>query len=177
MTKRTALWTAVVGCLISGAMMAADAAPSALNVLRDLSSRAQGGAMVVGVTGTYPIVDYTYYDYDPETFVVDIADVDVSQLPKTLQVNAGGVGLVKVEPISQGRGRALAKLEIHKAYLSKCVVSTEGNQLMVKVVGGNDAQAAPAAPATVPLPVTPASGKVPEQASAVQPPKPITVRR
>ena len=105
MTKRTALWTAVVGCLVSGALMAADAAPSALNVLRDLSSRVQGRAMVVGVTGTYPIIDYTYYDYDPETFVVDIADVDVSQLPKTLQVNAGGVGLVKVEPISQGRGR------------------------------------------------------------------------
>jgi type IV pilus assembly protein PilQ len=124
--------------------MAAEAAPSALNVLRDLSSQAQGGAMVVGVTGTFPIIDYTYYDYDPETFVVDIADVDVSQLPKILQVNAGGVGFVKVEPISQGRGRALAKLEIHKAYLAKCLVSTEGNQLMVKVVGGGDAP--PAAP-------------------------------
>ena len=145
MSKRTALWTAVVGCLVTGAVMAAEAAPSALNVLRDLSSQAQGGAMVVGVTGTFPIIDYTYYDYDPETFVVDIADVDVSQLPKTLQVNAGGVGFVKVEPISQGRGRALAKLEIHKAYLAKCLVSTEGNQLMVKVVGGGDAP--PAAPA------------------------------
>jgi type IV pilus assembly protein PilQ len=78
--------------------------------------------------------------------VVDIADVDVSQLPKTLQVNAGGVGFVKVEPISQGRGRSLAKLEIHKAYLAKCLVSTEGNQLMVRVVGGGDA--APAAPAS-----------------------------
>ena len=65
--------------------------------------------MVVGVTGTYPILDYTYYDYDPETFVVDMADVDVSQLPKSLQVNAGGVGLVKVEPISQGKGRALGQ--------------------------------------------------------------------
>jgi len=177
MTKRTALWTAVVGCLISGALMAADAAPSALNVLRDLSSRAQGGAMVVGVTGTYPIIDYTYYDYDPETFVVDIADVDVSQLPKTLQVNAGGVGLVKIEPISQGRGRALAKLEIHKAYLSKCMVSTEGNQLMVKVVGGSDVPAAPVAPASVTIPAPSASGTAQDQAKAVQPQKPITVRR
>lgn len=177
MTKRTALWTAVVGCLISGALMAADAAPSALNVLRDLSSQAQGGAMVVGVTGTYPIIDYTYYDYDPETFVVDIADVDVSQLPKTLQVNAGGVGLVKVEPISQGRGRALAKLEIHKAYLSKCMVSTQGNQLMVRVVGGSDTPPAPTAPASVPLPARPEGSAVQDQAKVVQPPNPITVRR
>lgn len=177
MTKRTALWTAVVGCLISGALMAADAAPSTLNVLRDLSSRAQGGAMVVGVTGTYPIIDYTYYDYDPETFVVDIADVDVSQLPKTLQVNAGGVGLVKVEPISQGRGRALAKLEIHKAYLSKCMVSTEGNQLMVRVVGGSDMPPAPAAPASAPLPAPPEGVAVQDQAKVVPPPNPITVRR
>ncbi len=152
MSKRTALWTAVVGCLVAGAVMAAEAAPSALNVLRDLSSQAQGGAMVVGVTGTFPIIDYTYYDYDPETFVVDIADVDVSQLPKTLQVNAGGVGFVKVEPISQGRGRALAKLEIHKAYLAKCLVSTEGNQLMVKVVGGGDAPSATPAPSAQSVP-------------------------
>ena len=92
MSKRTALWTAVIGCLAACTVMAADASPSALNVLRDLTSQPQSGAMIVGVTGTYPILDYTYYDYDPETFVVDMADVDVSQLPKTLLVNAGGVG-------------------------------------------------------------------------------------
>ncbi len=154
MSKRIALWTAVIGCLAAWTVLAAESSHGALNVLRDLSGKAQGGAVVVGVTGTYPILDYTYYDYDPETFVVDMADVDVSQLPKTLQVNQGGVGLVKVEPISQGRGRALAKLEIHKAYLAKCIVSTEGNVLMVKVIGGPEGSV-PAPKALAPVPPQP----------------------
>ncbi len=185
MSKRIALWTAVAGCLAAWTVLAAESSPGALNVLRDLSGKAQSGAIVVGVTGTYPILDYTYYDYDPETFVVDMADVDVSQLPKTLQVNQGGVGLVKVEPISQGRGRALAKLEIHKAYLAKCIVSTEGNVLMVKVIGGPEgsnpapqalqpaapappsaAMSAPPAPQPAPVPSAPAPAKSEETVSA-----------
>ena len=185
MSKRIALWTAVVGCLAAWTVLAAESSPGALNVLRDLSGKAQSGAVVVGVTGTYPILDYTYYDYDPETFVVDMADVDVSQLPKTLQVNQGGVGLVKVEPISQGRGRALAKLEIHKAYLAKCIVSTEGNVLMVKVIGGPEgsnpapralqpappqpppaALSAPASPQPAPVAAAPGPAKPQETVSA-----------
>lgn len=89
-----------------------------------------------------------------------MADVDVSQLPKTLKVDTGSVGLVKVEPISQNKGRALAKLEIHKAYLAKCLVSTEGNTLLIRVVGtaespdpGLGAKPAPSEPpSAVPAP-------------------------
>ena len=99
-------------------------------MLRDLTSHAQGGAIVVGVTGTYPIIDYTYYDYDPETFVVDMADVDVSQLPKIPPGERRRRRLrSRWSPSARAEGRALAKLEIHKAYLAKCLVSTEGNQL------------------------------------------------
>ena len=152
MNKRTALLTAVLGLLAGMVVLAADAPSAELNVLSDLFSRNQDGQVVVGVVGTYPILDYTYYDYDPETFVVDMADVDVSRLPKSLEVQSGGVRTVKVQSISQGKGRALAKLEIQKAYLSKCLVSTEGNRLLVKVVGG------PAgAPASAPAPAPPAS--------------------
>ncbi|OYW04504.1 MAG: hypothetical protein B7X11_02850, partial [Acidobacteria bacterium 37-65-4] len=135
----------VLGFLAGWTVLAVETSPASLNVLHDFFSKKQGGAVVVGVTGAYPIIDYTYYDYDPETFVVDMADVDVSQLPKVLQVNAGGVESAKVEAISRGRGRALAKLEIHKAYLAKCIVSTEGNQLLVRVV--DDAQAPEPSPA------------------------------
>lgn len=146
MNKRTALLTAVLGLLAGMVVLAADAPSAELNVLSDLFSRNQDGQVVVGVVGTYPILDYTYYDYDPETFVVDMADVDVSRLPKSLEVQSGGVRTVKVQAISQGKGRALAKLEIQKAYLSKCLVSTEGNRLLIKVVGGPGGPAAPAAP-------------------------------
>lgn len=154
MNKRMALMTAVLGLLAGMAVLAADTTSAELNVLSDLFSQSQDGQVVVGVVGTYPIIDYTYYDYDPETFVVDMADVDISRLPKTLSVQSGGVGLVKVESISQGKGRALAKLEIHKAYLSKCLVFTEGTKLMVKIVGAD--QAPPAAPA--PAPPAPSPG-------------------
>ncbi len=165
MNKRMALMTAVLGLLAGMAVLAADTASTELNVLSDLFSQSQDGQVVVGVVGTYPIIDYTYYDYDPETFVVDMADVDISRLPRTLSVQSGGVGLVKVESISQGKGRALAKLEIHKAYLSKCLVFTEGTKLMVKVVGAD--QAPPAAP------VAPAeSAAAPEPPSALPAPPP-----
>lgn len=143
MNKRAALLTAVLGLLAGMAVLAADVPSAELNVLSDLFSQNQDGQVVVGVVGTYPILDYTYYDYDPETFVVDMADVDVSRLPKSLEVQSGGVRSVKVQSISQGKGRALAKLEIQKAYLSKCLVSTEGNRLLVKVVGGPGGTPAP----------------------------------
>ncbi len=134
MSKRIALWVAVLSCLATSAVLAAGVGTSSLNTLNSLFSKSENGAVVVGVTGVHPIMDYTYYDYDPETFVVDMADVDVSQIPKTLVVNKDGVRSVKVVAISTTRGRALAKLEIKKAYLAKCIVTSEGNKLEVTVV-------------------------------------------
>lgn len=145
MSKRIAVWMTVLSCLAAWTVWAADASPAALNALHDLTTTARNGTVVVQVTGNYPIMDYTYYDYDPETFVVDMADVDVSALPKTLAVNKDGVQTVKVESISHAKGRALAKLEIHKAYLAKCIVSTEGNKLLVRVVGAGSPPPAEAA--------------------------------
>ena len=163
MSKRMALIITVLGVLAAWTVMAEEASPASLNTLHDLFSRQQGGAMVVGVTGNYPILDYTYYDYDPETFVVDIADVDVSQLPKTLTVDKGSVGSVKVESISRNKGRALAKLEIRKAYLAKCLVSTEGNSLLVKVIGTAEQ---PAEPPPARAPETPSVSAVTPKAAA-----------
>ena len=175
MSKRMALWIAVIGFLTAWTVLAADATPATLNTLHDLFSKQQGGAVVVSVTGTYPIVDYTYYDYDPETFVVDMADVDVSQLPKSLKVDTGSVGLVKVESISQNKGRALAKLEVHKAYLAKCLVSTEGNTLLIRVVGtaespepGQGAKPAASEPPSAAPPAVTSSAKASPASSATK---------
>jgi len=149
MNKRVAmLLTVLLGLAVFLPLAAEEAQPVALNVLKDFSSATRDGAVVIGVTGTYPILDFTYYDYDPETFVVDLADVDASQIPKELSVNSGAVSTVKVEPISRAKGRSLTKLEVRKAYLAKCLVSTEGNRLVVRVVGAGEAPPpAPVAPA------------------------------
>lgn len=155
MSRRIAIRVAILSCLVTGVVLAAGAGASSLNSLSNLFSRSQDGAMIVGVTGSQPIMDFTYYDYDPETFVVDMADVDVSKLPKTMEVNKGGVLSVKIESITRKHGQALAKLEIKKAYLAKCIVSTKGNELLVRVVGmGKD-----------PAPETNKAVKAPPQAS------------
>ena len=166
MNKRVALLlTVLLGLAVLLPLAAEEAQPVALNVLKDLSSVTRDGSVVIGVTGTYPILDFTYYDYDPETFVVDLADVDVSQLPKVLDVNSGSVTTVKVEPISRAKGRSLAKLEIHKGYLAKCLVSSEGNRLTVRVVGAGEAP--PPAPAPAPAPkAAPVAEKAPAAPAA-----------
>ena len=74
MIRRTVFILSVLCLLTVGTVSAAEAPQTALNTLRDLSSSVQGSDVVIGVEGTYPILDYTYYDYDPETFVVDLAD-------------------------------------------------------------------------------------------------------
>ncbi len=163
MNKRVVMLLTVLLCLaVLAPAMAEEAQPGTLNVLKELNSANRDGSVVIGLTGTYPILDYTYYDYDPETFVVDLADVDVSQIPKVLDVNSGAVSTVNVEPVNRAKGRSLAKLEIHKAYLAKCLVSTEGNKLMVRVVGS---QEAPQASAPVPSPA-PAPAAAPQAKAA-----------
>jgi len=172
MSRRIALWVAILSCLVTGVVFAAGAGASSLNSLSNLFSRSQDGAMIVGVTGSQPIMDFTYYDYDPETFVVDMADVDVSKLPKTMEVNKGGVISVKVESITRKHGQSLAKLEIKKAYLAKCIVSSKGNELLVRVVGmGKDPAPAPKkvvkAPSGAPAKV---AGKVAVKAAPAEAP-------
>jgi len=176
MNKRVAmLLTVLLGLAVFLPLAAEEAQPVALNVLKDFSSATRDGAVVIGVTGTYPILDFTYYDYDPETFVVDLADVDASQIPKVLSVNSGAVSTVKVEAISRAKGRSLTKLEVRKAYLAKCLVSTEGNRLVVRVIGAGEAPpaATPAPTVAAPAPEPRAEAKpAPVPATAVAESKP-----
>lgn len=169
MNKTLFLFAAML-CIAVAPALAEDSPSASLNPLRDLTSTAQGGDILIGITGASPIVDFTYYDYDPETFVVDLADVDVSQIPKILQVNQGAVSEVKVESISRGKGRALAKLEIRKSYLAKCLVQADGNRLWVRVVGSGQEKPAPAssAPPRVPPGQVASKSSPPERPAPAQ---------
>ncbi|MEJ2366812.1 MAG: type IV pilus secretin PilQ [Acidobacteriota bacterium] len=179
MNKRRALLLTACFCMI--AWQAAAATPASnLNQLSNLKAASQNGSVIVSVQGKYPILDYTYYDYDPETFVVDMADVDVSQLKKSLDVHEGAVSGVKVETVSRGKGRSLAKLEIHQAYLAKCLVSTSCNTLMVRVISSGASPApvqappktkAAAAPPSPAHAVSSEGAKAPESAPSANAPK------
>lgn len=104
------------------------------NSLKSLTSFEESGNLIIKLEGSEPIENYTYYDYPPDKFIVDIPDVDASKIPKKLEINSMGVDFVKVEPISISSEKPLIQLEIKKSSLSKCLVSAEGNNLFIKIV-------------------------------------------
>lgn len=153
-------------CLGIWGLLAADNATATPNVLKGINKTADNGTIVIQLEGTTPILNATFYDYPPDKFVVDIPDLDISQVPSKIEVNSEIVSSVKLEPISNAKGRPLIQLEIEKSALAKCLVSTEGNSLFIKVVReGEPAQ--PPAPSTQASTAAPAS--MPESTTAAAP--------
>ena len=152
-------------CLGIWGLMAAENSPAAPNVLKGINKSTENGNIIIQLEGTTPILNATFYDYPPDKFVVDIPDLDISQVPSKIEVDSEIVSAIRLEPISNAKGRPLIQLEIEKSALAKCLVSTEGNNLFIKVVRDGEAggsQAAAPAP-----PVEKASlDVVPETASA-----------
>ncbi len=152
-------------CLGIWGLMAAENSPAAPNVLKGINKSTENGNIIIQLEGTTPILNATFYDYPPDKFVVDIPDLDISQVPSKIEVDSEIVSAIRLEPISNAKGRPLIQLEIEKSALAKCLVSTEGNNLFIKVVRDGEAggsQAAEPAP-----PVEKASlDVVPETASA-----------
>lgn len=104
------------------------------NLLKGVTKTVENGSLVIQLEGTSPIVNYTFYDYPPDKFVIDIPDIDISSVEKQIVINSQGVGTVKLEPISNSKERPLVQVEIEKTSLAKCLVTAEGNSLFVKVV-------------------------------------------
>lgn len=140
------------------------------NLLKGVTKTVENGSLVIQLEGTKPIVNYTFYDYPPDKFVIDIPDIDISAVEKTLDVNSQGVGSVKLEPISNSKDKPLVQVEIEKTSLSKCLVTAEGNSLFVKVVVEGESvpeqKVKEPVKSSEPIPLQETTNKTTEQAAA-----------
>ena len=143
-----------VGALASAAgVPAQQAATTAITDIRQESSD-RSTRLVVQCTG--PLA-YTYYSPDPLTLVVDIPEVDASQVPARVNVGTREVESVRVTSLARADGRTLARVEVRLASLVPYQIFSKDKALNLiferptTLAGATPAAgAAPAAAAAVP---------------------------
>ncbi|HXY39660.1 MAG TPA: type IV pilus secretin PilQ [Vicinamibacteria bacterium] len=138
-------------CLIAAALAATtvrgqEATPTKITDIRPESSD-RATRLVLEATG--PLASYTYYSPDPLTVMVDIADVDASQVPARINVGTREVDSVRVTTLARADGRSLARVEVRLASLTPYHVFSKGRALNLEFER-------PAAAAEPPTPVAPA---------------------
>lgn len=132
---RKQIFFAVFLCLgIWGIIFGQAVSDNSPNLLKGVTKTVENGNLVIQLEGTSPIVNYTFYDYPPDKFVIDIPDLDVSSVEKKIDINTQGISSIKLEPISNSKEKPLVQVEIEKTSLSKCLVTAEGNSLFIKIV-------------------------------------------
>ncbi len=123
--------------------------------------------LVVECTG--PLA-YTYYSPDPLTLVIDIPEVDASQIPARINVGTREVESLRVTSLARADGRNLARVEVRLASLVPYQVFSKDKALnLVFERPASLVAAAEPPPATPPLamaPVTPAPAAEPAPATA-----------
>jgi type IV pilus assembly protein PilQ len=92
---------------------AQEAAPTAITDIRQESTD-RSTRLIVECTG--PLA-YTYYSPDPLTLVVDIPEVDASQVPARINVGTREVESIRVTSLARADGRNLARVEVRLASL------------------------------------------------------------
>jgi type IV pilus secretin PilQ/predicted competence protein len=99
--------------LVATSVPAQDGAPTTITDIRQESNE-RSTRLVIQCTG--PIA-YTYYSPDPLTLVVDIPEVDASQVPARIDVGTGEVDSIRVTSLARADGRNLARVEVRLASL------------------------------------------------------------
>jgi type IV pilus assembly protein PilQ len=138
---------------------AQEAAPTAITDIRQEKGSDRSTRLVVECTGP---LSYTYYSPDPLTLVVDIPEVDASQVPARLNVGTREVDSVRVTSLARADGRSLARVEVRLASLVPYQVYSKDKALnlvferpatLAEVEPATAAPAPVAAPAAAPPPV------------------------
>jgi len=168
-------------CLFAVALALATAVPAqqptgtAITDIRQESSD-RSTRLVVECTG--PLA-YTYYSPDPLTLVVDIPEVDASQVPARVNVGTREVESVRVTSLARADGRNLARVEVRLASLVPYQIFSKDkslNLIFERPASLAGAEAVPAAARTIapaPAPAPPAPAPVAtEMASAAPAPPP-----
>ncbi len=158
-------------CLFAVALALASGVPAqqgpamAITDIRQESSD-RSTRLVVECTG--PLA-YTYYSPDPLTLVVDIPEVDASQVPARVNVGTREVESVRVTSLARADGRNLARVEVRLASLVPYQIFSKGKSLNLiferptSLAGGETVAPSVSAP--------PAAGQAPPAAAvAPQPP-------
>jgi len=150
---------------------AQEGTPTAITDIRQESTD-RSTRLVVECTG--PLA-YTYYSPDPLTLVVDIPEVDASQVPARINVGTREVESLRVTSLARADGRNLARVEVRLASLVPYQIYSKDKALNLVFersasLASAPEPAAPAvaapivaaavatAPAPVPAPAAPAAG-------------------
>ena len=146
---------------------AQEATPTTITDIRQESTD-RSTRLVVECTG--PLA-YTYYSPDPLTLVIDIPEVDASQIPARINVGTREVESLRVTSLARADGRNLARVEVRLASLVPYQIFSKDKalnlvlerpaSLVAAAAPAPAAETAPAAPATAapaPEPAAPATG-------------------
>ncbi len=144
-------------CLFAAALALAtwapaqEATPTTITDIRQESTD-RSTRLIVECTG--PLA-YTYYSPDPLTLVVDIPEVDASQVPARVNVGTREVESLRVTSLARADGRNLARVEVRLASLVPYQIFSKDKALnLVFERPATLASAAePPAPAPEPAPV------------------------
>jgi type IV pilus secretin PilQ/predicted competence protein len=171
-------------CLIAAVLAlttwapAQEATPTTITDIRQESTD-RSTRLIVECTG--PLA-YTYYSPDPLTLVVDIPEVDASQVPARVNIGTREVESVRVTSLARADGRNLARIEVRLASLVPYQIYSKGKALtLVFERPAALAAAAEPAPAGAPAPAAPAPtprsaapAPVVEAPPAAPPPEPAS---
>jgi type IV pilus secretin PilQ/predicted competence protein len=168
-------------CLFAAALalaVGADAqqgagAPTTITDIRQESGE-RSTRLVVECTG--PLA-YTYYSPDPLTLVVDIPDVDASQVPARVNVGTREVESLRVTNLARADGRNLARVEVRLASLAAYQVYSKDRALNLVFERPGTVASEPAAPAPAPAAQADATppAATPAPARTAQAPAPAPV--
>jgi type IV pilus secretin PilQ/predicted competence protein len=152
---------------------AQEATPTTITDIRQESTD-RSTRLVVECTG--PLA-YTYYSPDPLTLVIDIPEVDASQIPARINVGTREVESLRVTSLARADGRNLARVEVRLASLVPYQVFSKDKALNLvferpaSLVAAAEPAPAPAAAAPAPPVAAAAALPAPEPAAASAPAK------
>jgi type IV pilus secretin PilQ/predicted competence protein len=166
------------------AVVAQEATPPTITDIRQESDE-RSTRLVIECTGP---LTYTYYSPDPLTLIVDIPDVDASQVPARIQVGTREVDSLRITSLARADGRNLARLEVRLASLAQSQIFSKDRNLNLvfertataatpavgaKAVPAATGPSTPAKPASAPPPAAPpAAAPVASEAAAPATPAP-----
>jgi len=146
--KRTKSAVTLIGCL--AALAAAPSTAADLNVLREVRLEPTASGARVVVSGTRQPVFTVFRLAGPDRLVIDVASSDASAV-RGARDGAGpilGINVSQFTDSSASVGRLLVTLKEAKSY----DVKTDGDQLVVSVVGEGTVQGAVASTRPAPAP-------------------------